>query len=369
MRFSVSLTLAIVTASLMVGGCSQAAAPTATPAKAAEATKAAASATAPAASPTQQPSAAAQPATAPAKKVDFPASGKTITMIVPSAAGGGTDVTARLLAPKLEKDLGVPVQIVDKPGAAQQVGMTDVALAKPDGYTFGWAVLPTVSGIYLDPERKAAFGRKGLQAVAQVSNTPFSLSVNADSPYKTMKDLLDFAKANPEKIKGGTSGPLSTPHIANMLVQKAAGAKFAVVHFDGGGPELTALLGGHIDVSFNSVGEVSPQAKNGGVRVLGILDKSENKTLPGVKTAEAQGYPVNVSVSVGVCAPANTPKEIVDLMSKSIQKALQSDDVVSNMDTRGENAQFMAPDQYNSYWDSVDEQVKPLIDLAKQDAK
>ena len=103
----------------------------------------------------------------------YPVKGRTITIMVPSTAGGGTDTATRLLAPILEKDLGVPIQIVNKPGASMQVGLSEVAAAKPDGYTFVMSVLPTAASIYLDPERKATFTRKNLQPIALVYEAPF----------------------------------------------------------------------------------------------------------------------------------------------------------------------------------------------------
>src|SRR5512139_2410738 len=125
---------------------------------------------------------------------EYPAKGRTITIIVPSTAGGGTDTATRMLAPILEKDLGVPIQIVNKPGASMQIGLSEVAAAKPDGYTLVMSVLPTAASIYLDPERKATFTRKNLQPIALVYEAPFCVWVLASSPYKTLKDVADAAK-------------------------------------------------------------------------------------------------------------------------------------------------------------------------------
>ena len=107
-------------------------------------------------------------APAAAGTAEYPAKGRTITIIVPSTAGGGTDTATRLIAPILEKDLGVPIQIVNKPGASMQIGLTQVAVAKPDGYTLVMSVLPTAASIYLDPGRKATFTRKNLQPIALI---------------------------------------------------------------------------------------------------------------------------------------------------------------------------------------------------------
>ncbi len=299
-------------------------------------------------------------------KAGYPVKGRTITMIVPSTAGGGTDVTARLVAPLMEKDLGVPIQIINKPGASMQIGLTEVAAAKPDGHTLVWSVLPTAASIWLDPERKATFGRKDLQPIALVNEAPFFVSVLASSPYRTLKDLVDAAKANPDKIKGGTTGYMSTGHFANIEFSRAAGIKLATVNFQGGAPQITALPGGHIDVSFNTVSEVLPHSKGGVVRILGVLSKHESEFAPGVKTLEAQGYKAETIVSVGLASPAGLPREILDLLANSVRKVVGDEEFKRKMAERGEPIRYLPPQEYAAHWDSVEAQLKPLIEIAKK---
>jgi tripartite-type tricarboxylate transporter receptor subunit TctC len=174
-------------------------------------------------------------------KVSFPA-GKPITIIVPYAAGGTTDVGARLLAELLEKELSTPVQVVNKPGSASQVGLTELVNAKPDGYTLSYGVLPTIITHYLDPERRAPYTRENFQPVALHHLVPAMLAVRTDSPYKTLNDLIEAAKANPGQIKVSDSGLMANPHLSVLLLERAAGVRFASVHFDGGAPSVTALL-------------------------------------------------------------------------------------------------------------------------------
>ena len=301
-----------------------------------------------------------------ASPAEYPAKGRTITMIVPSTAGGGTDVTARLIAQVMQKDLGVQVQIVNKPGASMQIGLSEAAIAKPDGYTLVWTVLPTAASIYLEPGRQASFGRKDLQPIALVNEGPFFVSVLAKSPYKTLQDLVDAAKANPEKLKAGTTGYMSTGHFANIALQRAAGVKFATVNFQGGGPEITALLGGHIDVSFNAIGEILGHSRDGLVRILGVMSKRESEFLPGVKTLEALGYKAEVIVSVGLSGPAALPKEIVDVLANSVRKAMLDKEFKEIMAERGEPVVYLSPQEYAAHWDNYDVQFKPLVEIAKQ---
>ena len=298
---------------------------------------------------------------------DYPAKGRIITTIVPSTAGGGTDTAARLVAPLMEKDLGVPVQVVNKPGASMQIGVTEVAMAKPDGYTLLWSVLPTVASIYLDPERQATFARKDLQPIGMVYGAPFAIFVLASSPYKTIQDVVAAAKANPGKVKSGTTGHMSTGHFANIEFQRGANVRMATVHFQGGGPELTAVLGGHIDVGFNSIGELMGQVKNGTIRVLAVMDDQESAFLPGVKTLAAQGVKANaIGSDIGLSAPAGVPKEIVAKLTVSLKKALNDEGFKKNMAEQGNTVKYLDPEQYKAFWDGADAKYAPLIELAKQ---
>jgi tripartite-type tricarboxylate transporter receptor subunit TctC len=222
---------------LVTVSCSSPAAPAPTSAPAAKATEApkAAATTAPAAAATTAPAAAkpteaAKPAAstgAVQKPADWPK--KSIQLIIPWDAGGGTDVGFRLLAPLMEKALGQPVEVVNKAGAGSQVGLTEIAKAKPDGYTIGNASGPSAQTIYLDPERKATFKLEDFAPIGLHVFDPGIITVAADSKYKTLKDVVEDAKANPEKVKLSTTGILGDDHLAILQLQQLTGAKFAIV--------------------------------------------------------------------------------------------------------------------------------------------
>lgn len=333
-----------------------------TAAPAPSATNAPAAATAaPAATKAAEPTKAAE-----APKVAFPEKGKTINFIVPFAAGGSTDVQARLMAPGMEKELGTPVVVVNKAGAGSQVGITELTKAKPDGYTIGTTNMPSTLTTYMDPERKAAYGRKDIQAVANVAVDPSVVAVAANGPYKTLQDLLDAAKAKPGQVKSGTAGIMSSQHVQSVMFSKATNVEFAHVHFDGGGPALTALLGGHIDVTMSQVGETLPQVKSGNIRILAVMDKGRSKFLPEVKTMEEQGFKVYADSSRGASVPAGTPKEIVQLYSKALKKVSESDEFKKKMEDQGIAILYMDTPEYEAYWNSYEEKIKPLMpDLKK----
>jgi len=283
-------------------------------------------------------------------------------MIVPLEPGAAADASARLLAVPLEKELGIPVQVVNKPGAGMQTGTTEFVRSKNDGYTICMTNLPTILGLYLDPERKAIFSRKDFLTSALMGVDPAAIGVKADSPFKSLKDIIDAAKANPGKVTIGLTGLKSHQHLAFLELQKLAGVQFNMVVFDGSAPTMTALLGGHIDVQLSSVGLFMPQLKSGGVRVLAVADAKESPFLPGVKTLEAQGYKLYNSNSRGWSLLAGTPKEAVDTLSVAMKKAMADPTFQAKMAEQGLEVRYMAPEEYAAYWDNMEKQVKPLLD-------
>ena len=344
---------------LLIAACSQAApAPTAAPAKPAEPTKAAA----PAAAPT---TAAAAPTAAPAKTVDFPAKGRAISMVVPWAAGGSNDLLARLVAPMLEKELGTSISIVNKAGAASQVGLAEVAAAKPDGYTIGVNVLPATVSIYLDPERKSTFGRKDLQPLAAAANDITATVVKSDSPYKSMKELIDAAKAKPETIKIGDSGISSSSNLTTLALQRAAAAKFAIVHMDGDPQQITAILGGHLDVGQSGAAGALSQYKSGAIRVIGTSAKEQSQFFPDAKPLVAQGYNVALPISRGFVMPAGAPKEVTDILAGGLKKVLTSDEFKKKAVEIGLEPNFLDPQQYDAQWGDIETQLKPVMEEIK----
>jgi len=299
------------------------------------------------------------------RKVDYPTRGKAIAIIVPFAPGGANDIAARLQAPALEKELGVPIVVVNKPGASTQVGMTQLVQAKPDGHTLGLLTLPGAMQAYLDPSRKAIYSRKDFTVVALQSWDPNGLAVKTDSPHRNLKDLAAAAQANPEKIRVGTSGLLSTDHMVLLLLQKAANVKFAIVHFDGGSQSIAALLGGHLDAVVTTSSTFLPQLKSGNVRMLGITDKEENKFFPGVQTFEAQGYKVQYGASRGIVVRSDTPREVLGVLGAAVKAATDDADVRKRMNEMALTVRYLDEKQAGAFWDELEAQTKPLLSLAK----
>ena len=300
----------------------------------------------------------------------YPEKGRTITTIVPSTAGGGTDTAARMMAPLLEKELGVPVEVVNKPGASMQIGLTFVTQAKPDGYTLIWSVLPTSASIYLDPERqsKSPYKRESLTPIGLYYGAPFAIVVQGSSPYKTLKDLVDAAKANPGKLKVGTSGFMATGHYAALAFANGADITTATVNFQGGGPQLTALLGGHLDATTQSIGELISHMKAGTIRVLAVMSETRDESMPDVPTTTEAGFPKiePIGSDIGLSAPAGTPPEIIQRLSEALKKGTEDPSVKARMTELGNTLKYKDPQQYKEFWDQYDARYKPLVEAARK---
>lgn len=305
----------------------------------------------------------ALPAVAPG--ASFPDKARTLTHIVAYPPGGGTDVTARLLAPMLEKELGIQIQVLNKPGAGGQIGFTEIARSRPDGYTIGNLILPTVITTYLDPQRKAVFSRKSFELLALQDNDPGIIAVKASGPYKNLNDLIDAAKAKPGTIRTTTSGILSDDHIAAMITEEVAGVKFAIVHFDGSAPGRNAVLGGHVEAFYGNVSEMKAQVDAGEVRLLAVMDRKRSKFYPDVKTAEEQGHKIHSGVHRGIGMPAGAPKEVRDALAQTLKNVINSAEFVQRMERLTYAPLYMDPETYAKFWTDYEGQAKQWVEWSK----
>ena len=189
-------------------------------------------------------------------------------------AGGSTDIGARIVAAIAEKELGQPIVVVNKGGAGGQVGWTELVRQRPDGYYIGFINLPATNTVILDPERKAIFTEKDFTPIINQVLDPGVIWVRADSPYKTLKDLIEAAKKAPSTIRAATTGILSDDHLAILMTEEAApGAIFRIVHLDGGASQFKEIMAGNIDVAFDNVGGIVPRVKSGEVRALAVTGR------------------------------------------------------------------------------------------------
>ena len=249
-----------------------------------------------------------------------------VTMIVAYAAGGSTDILARITAKYLEAELKEPFVVVNKPGAAGSVGFTSIAKAKADGYTIG---LINLSGVIVNPIVQPDVVRYRITDFAGIANVvtdPGVFCVKADSPIKTLADLVDAAKANPGKLSISHEGAGSGDHLGVVEFMKKAGIELNPVPFEGDAPAKAALLGGHIDVLAVNVSEVAEMVNTGQLRALAVQNPKRSVELPEVPTFAELGFPTVMqgTASRGFAAPKDIPAEALDVLVEAMKKIVAS---------------------------------------------
>lgn len=299
------------------------------------------------------------------KPKDYP--NRPVTIMVGFGAGGSSDVGVRVLGEALKKVIGQPVLVENKPGAGSQVMLSDFKNnAKPDGYTLALINIPQIQTIVFDPTRKASFGMKDVQPVANHVQDPGAVLVRKESPFKTLEDFLNEAKAKPGQVKASTTGIGSDDHLAALDVQRKANVQFNIVHLLDTPSALTAALGGHTDVDFDNVGGFLPSVTSGQARILAVMMEKRFPDLPDVPTFREKGFDLVSSSTRGYVFPAGTPMEIVRYMEESIKKAMEDPDHVKRMKDAGLTLRFMGVEEYSQFIEAQNERAKQLISLYRK---
>jgi tripartite-type tricarboxylate transporter receptor subunit TctC len=292
---------------------------------------------------------------------------RPVQLMVAYPAGGGTDIAGRIVAAIAEKSLGQPIVVVNKGGAGGQVGWTELVRQKPDGYYIGFINLPATNTVILDPDRKAIFTEKDFTPIINQVLDPGIIWVRADSPFKTLQDLLDGAKKSPNTIRAATTGILSDDHLAILMTEEAApGAVFRIVHLDGGATQLKEIMGGNVDVAFDNVGGVVRRVQSGEVRALAVMDDVRSKFLPEVPTMKELGYPTVVSSSTrGIAGPKGMPEPIVSKLREVLKKAMDDPEHVDKLETQGLGIKIMVGEEYAKYFADTHATAKKYTEWAR----
>lgn len=246
-----------------------------------------------------------------------------IKMVVAYSAGGGTDIVARLLAQTMQKYLGAnaSVVVVNRPGAGGAIGFAEVAGARPDGYTIGFINTPNVLTIPI--ERKSNFHWQNFDLLGNIVDDPGNFSVHADTPIKSMSELIAYAKANPGTVTYGSTGIGSDDHLAGLMVERAAGVKLTHVPFKGSAEVHNAIASKQIVVAAMNIGEALQYQKGGTpLRHLGQMSEKRSSLAPQVPTFKEQGIPVIMASLRGVAAPKGLPAPVREQLVQAIQKAV-----------------------------------------------
>ena len=265
---------------------------------------------------------AALVATSAQAQTDYP--NKPITLLVPYAAGGTTDVLARAMANSMGKQLKQSIIVENRPGAGGSMGVVEMLKTKPDGYKLTLTPVGIFRQPYLqktpyDPIRDVTY-------IASFATYDFILGVKTDSPYKNLKDLVDFAKKNPGAIDYGTPGKYSGNQVAMVLLGKAAGTEFVHVPFKGDAENVNSLLAGHIKTSV-STNSIMTFIESGKVRPLAIASEQRSPAFPDLPTFKEQGYDVVVPSPLGIGGPKDLPEAIVNKIDTAVKAALEDPEV------------------------------------------
>ncbi len=294
---------------------------------------------------------------------------KPISLVIPFAAGGPTDVVGRSLAASMTKSTGNSVIVENKVGAGGTVGAAYVKNAKPDGYTFflhhnGMATAPALY-------RKLSFNPlTDFEYVSQVVDVPMTLVARKDFPAKNIKELITYVKANKTKINLGNAGLGAVSHLCGMMLQKALDTDLTTVPFSGTGPAMNALLGGQIDLMCDQTTNTLGQIKGGTVKVYAVTTAKRIKALPAVPTLAESGLKdFEVVVWHGVYAPKGTPTEITNKFNGMIKNALKDPDVIKSLTDLGTEpvpASKLTPAGLESWLKTEIDKYGPVIRAAAQ---
>jgi len=247
---------------------------------------------------------------------------RPIRMIVPYSPGSGTDSSARTLQPEVEKVLGQPIIIINKPGAAGALGYTECAEARPDGYTvtFTGPTLPMLR--HTSPGSKVDI--KMLDPILLVAELPLVLAVRQDSPWKNLKEFIDYAKNNPGKIRFSNNGAGGIFHMSALSFEAKAGIKLTHLPFKSNADALMALLGNHIEAGMSSPPTLFQFIKTGKIRIIAVSSRERYTYLPDTLTFKEGGLDFTPTTFYGFSATKGTPKQNIKLLHDAIKKAMDS---------------------------------------------
>lgn len=294
-----------------------------------------------------------------ATKSKFPE--RPVEIIVPFNAGGGSDLTVRTFAPFLEKELGVPVAIINKPGAGSVVGTTAAAKAKPDGYTIaltglpGLAALVITGDLTIDPV-------SNFEYLGAVVADPAVVAVSAKSEFKTIGEVIDNLKKNPESLSYAATGSVGLDALTAYGLEDATGAKFRIVNFESGKEAITGVLGGNIDVVGLSVSEASAYLKSGDLKILGVASDERIQSMPDVPTFSEQGIKFSKGYDTatksglvrGFFMPAGADEQVVSVLRDAVKKAAENPEFKASAEKVGLPVKYVDSETFG-------ESVKTMI--------
>ena len=294
----------------------------------------------------------------PASAQNYPA--RLVEIVVPFAAGGGTDLIARVLTERLSETLRQRFVIINRPGASTNIGTAAVANAPADGYT----LLLTSISLAANPSlyRKLAFDpQRDLAPIALIANSPSILVVNPSLPVSSLGELIAHLKARPGELNYASYGAGSGPHLAAGLLQDVTGTKMQHVPYGGGNPATMGVLRGEVQLLLAGSLAVLPLIQSGGLKALGIAAEQRAAALPDVPTFREQGIDYITGTWFGLLAPAKTPPEVIALLNREVLAALRSEAVRARIAEQGADVADGSPEDFARFLKQETERLSAVI--------
>jgi len=286
-----------------------------------------------------------------------------ITLVIPLAPGDATDIVGRTMGEEIAKLLKVPVVPVNKTGGGMTIGTDTVVKAKKDGYTLLMAPSSSMSaGRILNPESATYDPLKDLTAFGMAARSPLVLTVRQDSPFKNFREMIDFAKKNPGKVRVGTAGAGTLGHFSTEMINSLTGVNLPTVPFKGGGPGITALLGGHVEAVIYTVGALNTHFKSGAVRGLAISTRSPD--LPDVPTLTQLGFAQNFpGVWMAFYGPSGLPADVTRTLTSAVEKVAKDPAIGAKLSGLGIVQEWAPPEKVYA---EIRDEHRTLEELAKK---
>jgi tripartite-type tricarboxylate transporter receptor subunit TctC len=269
---------------------------------------------------------------------------RPVTLIVAFAAGGGTDLAARTIARFMEKDLGVSVVVLNRPGAGGEIGFAELARARPDGTTIGFINTPHI--VTLPIERRTRFQLSDFTLIANIVDDPGGIWVMGDSPYRSLAELIAAARARPETIGYGTTGIGSDDHLAMLALERAAGVRFLHVPFAGSAQVKQNLLSRAVAVGVMNVAEGVIDARQGTLRCLGQMGETRWAPLAEIPTLRELGFDVVEGSMRGMAAPSGMPPAVLERLALSVRRTVDDPEFQAAATQQNLPLRFLGPDAY-----------------------
>lgn len=294
---------------------------------------------------------------------------RPITLVVPFPSGGGTDATARLVAGAISPILGANIVIENRAGAAGSIGAQYVAQAKPDGYTLFFT---TTGALVINPHlyKNLRYTAGDFTPIATVGESANVLVVNPDVPAKSVKELIELAKAKPGQYTYGSSGVGSSSHLAGVMLESLTGVKLTHVPYKGSAPAVTDLVGGRIDMLIDNIPSHVELAKAGKERALGVSGVKASPLFPGVPTIAQAGVPgYDVTIWYGILGPAGLPDDVVQKLAAAIRQVLEKPDLQARLVDIGSDPMIKTPKEFAEFirtedgkWEGIVKQSGATLD-------